>query len=301
VSQAAARSWSVLSLLRTTTAFLEERGVEEARLSAEHLLAHVLRCRRLDLYLRHDRPVGAGELGRYREVIRRRLGGEPVQYITGTAGFRGLDLAVDRRVLIPRPETELLVGEVLAWARSEAGRGRAPTRGWRILDLGTGSGAIAVALATELEGTALVVGSDRSSGAITVARENALRAGARTVRFVAAHGFTPFRPETRFDAIIANPPYLAEGERRALPREVRDWEPAEALFAGPRGNEAIEEIVAEAPGYLREGGLLALEVAFGQAAAVRERIRAAPHLALVGGFRDHGGIERGVLALARAE
>jgi release factor glutamine methyltransferase len=301
VNEAAAGRWSVLSLLRTTAAFLEDRGVAEARLSAEHLLAHVLGCRRLDLYLRYDRPVAATEIRAYREAIRRRLRGEPVQYITGTAGFRGHDLAVDPRVLIPRPETELLVGEVLAWARSEARRGRTPPGGWRILDLGTGSGAIAIALAAELEGTALVVGSDQSSAATLVARANAVRAGAKSVHFVAGEGFSPFRSGPRFDAVVANPPYLADRERATLPREVRDWEPAEALFAGPRGDEAIERIVSEAPGYLRAGGILALEVALGQGPLVRERIRGVPRLALVGSFRDHGGIERGVLALAREE
>ncbi len=142
--------WNVLSILRKTTEFLEGRGINEPRLSAEHLLADVLDCRRLDLYLRYDRPLSSDEVDSYRSRVKRRLAGEPVQYITGVAGFRGLELAVDPRVLVPRPETEQLVAEVLEWARARAARGRAPESGWRILDLGTGSGAIACALAVEL-------------------------------------------------------------------------------------------------------------------------------------------------------
>jgi release factor glutamine methyltransferase len=299
VREAAIERWTVLSLLRTTSAFLTERGVAEPRLSAEHLLAHVLGCRRLDLYLRFDRPVDEIELAAYRAAVRRRLQGEPVQYITGRAGFRGLELAVDRRVLIPRPETEQLVGEVLGWARAEAARGRAPANGWRILDVGTGSGAIAIALAVELEGLRLVVGSDASPAAVEAARENAARAGAARVAFVAADALDAFAPDAALDAVVANPPYLAARERAGLPREVRDWEPPEALYAGPRGDEAIERLVAEAPARLRPGGLLALEVAMGQAAGVRERIQAAAGLTYMATYRDFAGVERGVLALAR--
>jgi release factor glutamine methyltransferase len=289
----------VLALLRTTSGFLAERGVAEPRLSAEHLLAHVLECRRLDLYLRFDRPVGDRELAAYRAAVRRRLLGEPVQYITGRAAFRGVELAVDRRVLIPRPETELLVGEVLTWARAEAARGRAPAEGWRLLDLGTGSGAIAIALALELEGVGLMVGSDRSVGALEAARANATHAGAERVVFVGADGLEAFRPGLRFDAVISNPPYLAAGEGPALPAEVREWEPPEALFAGQRGDETLARIVAGAPERLRDGGLLALEVALGQAQGVRERIRETPGLAFLASYRDFAGVERGVLALAR--
>jgi release factor glutamine methyltransferase len=297
--EAAIETWTVLSLLRTTSGFLAERGVTEPRLSAEHLLAHVLECRRLDLYLRFDRPVAESELAAYRAAVRRRLLGEPVQYITGRAAFRGVELAVDRRVLIPRPETELLVGEVLTWARAEAARGLAPAEGWRLLDLGTGSGAIAIALALELEGVGLVLASDRSVEALEAARANATRAGAERVAFVAADGLEAFRPGVRFDAVISNPPYLAAGERPALPAEVREWEPPEALFAGHRGDETLARIVAGAPERLRAGGLLALEVALGQAQSVRERIRETAGLAFLAGYRDFAGVERGVLALAR--
>lgn len=229
----------MLSILRTTAEFLEERGVAEPRLSAEHLLADVLDCRRLDLYLRYDRPLSADEVASYRLRIRRRLAGEPVQYITGTAGFRGLELVVDRRVLVPRPETEGLVGEVLDWARARAGRGRAPGGGWRLLDLGTGSGAIACALALELEGVRRVVGSDRSLDALAVARANAERVGAPAMCWVAADGLGAFRSGDTFDAIVANLPYVPDAERAELPVEVAGWEPPEAPGAWTLNRVAV--------------------------------------------------------------
>jgi release factor glutamine methyltransferase len=290
--------WSVLSILRTTTEFLEQRGVGEPRLSAEHLLADVLDCRRLDLYLRYDRPLSPEEVDSYRARVRRRLAGEPVQYITGVAGFRGLELAVDRRVLVPRPETERLVAEVLEWARAEAARGRRPESGWRMLDLGTGSGAIACALALELEGVRLVVGSDRSQAALGLARDNAARLGAGRTAWVAADRLSAFRPAPVFDAIVCNPPYVADRERPSLPTEVAEWEPSEALFSGPAGTEAIAEVVREAPRHLSEGGLLALEIGKGQDTAVRRLVEGTRGLDFLTLFHDYSGVARGVLALA---
>ena len=288
----------MLSILRTTTAFLEERGVAEPRLSAEHLLAYVLDCRRLDLYLRYDRPLSSEEVDSYRSRVKRRMAGEPVQYITGVAGFRGLELAVDRRVLVPRPETERLVAEVLEWARARADRGHAPEGGWRILDLGTGSGAIACALSVELGGVRQVVGSDRSVEALTVARENAARVGAAAVAWVAADGLSAFPAGPIFHAIVANLPYVADSDIAGLPIEVAGWEPSGALFAGPAGTEAIAAIVEDAPRCLAPEGLLALEVGRGQDAEARRRIDATPGLEFLAGWRDLAGVVRGVLALA---
>jgi release factor glutamine methyltransferase len=293
-----AEGWTVLSILRTTSGFLEERGVSEPRLSAEHLLADVLECRRLDLYLSYDRPLSSGEVESYRAHVKRRLAGEPVQYITGKAGFRGLDLAVDRRVLVPRPETERLVAEVLEWARAETARGRAPVAGWRILDLGTGSGAIACALARELEGVRLVVGSDASREALEVARDNAMRVGAERLAWVHADGLAPFRREGLFDAIVSNPPYVADAERDSLPVEVAGWEPPAALYAGPDGTEAIERLVSEAPVHLRAGGLLAVEIGGGQERRATGIVQGTEGLEFLSLYRDFSGSPRGVLALA---
>ncbi len=290
--------WTVLTLVRTTTEFFQKRGVPAPRLSAEYLLADVLGCRRLDLYLDFDRPLTAGEIDAYREHVRRRSTYEPIEYITGKAAFRELELAVDPRVLIPRPETEQLVDAVLEWARAESRCGRVPSGGWRLVDVGTGSGVIACALAQELDGLDYVLGIDSSPGAIVVARRNAERNRVRRTRWIVAEGLAALEPGLRVDAIVANPPYLADDERALLESQVVDWEPKTALFAGPRGDEALAVIVTAAAERLRPAGLLALEVGAGQAAGVREMIAASAGLEHLSTYRDHNGIERGVLALA---
>jgi release factor glutamine methyltransferase len=247
--------------------------------------------------LSYDRPVAPEELERYRALVRRRLDAEPVAYIVGRAGFRDLDLRVDRRVLVPRPETELLVGHVLEWARAEAVRGACPPGGWRMVDVGTGSGAIACALATELENVAWVAGVDVSPDAVELARDNARETGADRTLWLTADGLSAFAPGLRVDAMVANPPYLALSERGGLPPEVERWEPARALFAGQAGDEAIGNLLEEAPGRLRAGGLLAFEVGIGQAGAARARMETIPELEYVTTYRDHGGVERGLLAV----
>ena len=167
-----------------------------------------------------------------------------------------------------------------------------------MLDLGTGSGAIACALAVELEGVRVVVGSDRSRPALEVARANAARVGAERVAWVEADGLSAFGAGPVFDAIVCNPPYVAETERSSLPAEVRDWEPAEALFAGPEGTETIARVVRDAPAHLAADGLLAIEIGDRQEPAVRRIVEQAPALELLGSYRDHAGRARGVLALA---
>ena len=218
-------------------------------------------------------------------------------YIVGRTGFRDLDLAVDRRVLVPRPETELLVGQVVEWARAEAARGARPADGWRMLDVGTGSGAIACALATEVEAVAWIAGIDISPDAVDLARANARAVGADRTLWVVADGLGALAPGLRVDAVVANPPYLALGERETLPPEVERWEPPGALFAGPAGDEEIRRLLHDAPGLLRSGGLLAFEVGLGQAGPARVRVEATPELEYVTTYRDHGGVERGLLAV----
>src|SRR5687767_8313806 len=158
------------------------------------------------------------------------------------------------------PRSTLFPYTTLFRSRAKAARGEAPATGWRILDLGTGSGAIACALALELEGVGLVVGSDKSRTALEVARANAARVGAGRIAWVEADGLSAFRDGAPFDAIVCNPPYVAETERSSLPAEVRDWEPTEALFAGPDGTEAIASIVRKAAAHLATDGLLAIEI-----------------------------------------
>jgi len=245
------------------------RAKGDPRLEAELLLASVLGVKRLELVLKPEEPVSEEQAAAFRAAVERRMAGEPIQYIMGVAAFRELDLLVDRRVLIPRPETEVLVEEVLRWAAERAAQAG---RGLTAADIGTGSGAIALSLLKEGP-FEHVVATDTSRDALEVARENAERLGLAD-RLELRHGalLAPLRGE-RFDVIVSNPPYVADSERDTLPVDVREWEPAGALFAGPTGLEVLAVLVEEAPLNLRPCGLLALEVGAGQAEEVAWRIR----------------------------
>ena len=245
---------------------------DAGRRDAEELCSRLLELSRHELALTGARELTPEESERLRAWIARRRAGEPVQYITGRAAFRGLDLQVTRAVLIPRPETEGLVEELLRVLRAEAARWPRP----RVLDLGTGSGCVALAIAQECP-TADVWGVDLSEAALDVAAANAARLGlADRVRWLRGDWFDALgtdeaiaggAPE-RFEAIAANPPYIATGEWDALPRDVREHEPAEALFSGPTGLEDLRELVERGAEFLAPGGLLALELAETRAADV---------------------------------
>jgi len=227
------------------------------RAEAEELLGRLLVCGRTELYLARDRALSHEEEQVLTQWLQRRLRGEPIQYITGRAAFRGLDLAVTPAVLVPRPETEGLVEAVLDVLEAERGRWPRP----RVLDLGTGSGAIALALASEWP-AAIVVATDVSPEALAVARGNAATLGLEErVRFLPGHWFDAVPDDDRYEVVVANPPYVASAERDLLPHDVREHEPAGALFSGPTGFEALREIVELAPRHLGAGGLLALELA----------------------------------------
>ena len=257
----------LIELTRKAAGVFAERGFDNARLEAELLLAGVLGIKRLDLYLQHDRPVTEAELERFRAVVRRRLKHEPLQYVLGSAAFRRLELFVDRRVLIPRPETEVLVGAVLEWAKTRANIGAA-------LDIGTGSGAIALSLAGEGAFTR-VVATDVSADALAVAQQNAHRVGlGDRVEFRDGSLFEPLRSDERFSVIVSNPPYVAESERAQLAAEVVEHEPATALFAGEDGLVIIDALLRGAAAWLEPAGLLALEIGAAQGGAVLERARA---------------------------
>lgn len=290
MSHGSAKIWTVLELIRWTTEYLAGKGLREPRLNAELLLAGVLGLKRLDLYLQFDRPLRAEELAGFRSRLKRRARHEPLQYIAGHADFRELRLKVDRRVLIPRPETEQLVGEVLARC---AGR-----EGLTALDIGTGSGAIALSLATEGP-FRRVVATDLSADALAAARENLSEAApAAPVEFRQGSLFEPVRGE-RFDVVVSNPPYVGEEERDSLDAEVREWEPATALFAGRGGLDVIATLAREAADHLEPGGLLALEIGAGQGREVLALLEAADALTGVELRRDLSGRDRFVLARRR--
>lgn len=283
-------AWTVLRLMRWSGEYLEAKGVERGRLDAEHLLAQALDVERLQLYLQYDRPLLPEELDRYRPLLRRRAGREPLQYILASAAFRELDLHVDGRVLIPRPETEVLVDEILAWA------GGQDNAALSAMDLGTGSGAIALSLATEGPFDRIVA-TDVSGEALEVARANADKAGlGGSVEFREGSLFEPLRAGEVFNVVVSNPPYVTEVDGRSLQPEVRDWEPKSALLGGPDGLDVIRGIIVGAAEHLLPGGLLALEVGLGQAGPVVALLESA------GGYddarirRDYTGRERMVLA-----
>ncbi len=261
---AATETWTVLRMMLWSADYLKSKGVESPRLDAEHILAHVLGVGRLQMYLQHERPLTMPELDAFRPLLKRRASREPLQYVLGRQAFRTLELEVGPGVLIPRPETESLVEEVLGWARARAGSGAALVG----LDVGTGSGAIALALLSEGPFVRFV-GSDVSAEALAVAGRNAAAHGLGE-RFELRLGatFDTSSAGERFDLIVSNPPYVAESQRAALAPEIVDWEPGVALFGGADGLEVIREIVRGAPARLRPGGLLALEVGLGQAAEV---------------------------------
>ncbi len=240
-------------VLRRSTEHLAAKGVETARLDAELLLAHALGISRIELYMDLDRPLTEAELEAARALVARRARREPIQYVLGEWGFRRLTLAVDARALIPRPETEVLVERGLALLE---GRERP-----RVLDVGTGSGAVALAIADERPDAA-VTAIDVSDDALALAAENAVRTGL-VVRLCRGDLFRGLPPGP-WELVVSNPPYVEPAELGRLEPEVRDWEPRPALV----GEGAVEAIVRGAVDVLSPGGALALEVGEGQAAGV---------------------------------
>lgn len=255
---------TLLDYLRLTTDFLAAKKIDGARLDAELLLAEVLGLARVQLYTNFERPLAREEIDRYRELVRRRAAREPVAYILGRREFWSLDFEIDRRVLVPRPDTELLVELAVAALQT-----RAATEIVRVADVGTGSGALAVAIAKEVP-SARVVATDKSQAALELAPRNAERHGvAERIEFVSGDLCEPLRGREPFDLVVSNPPYIKSGEMAALDPEVRDWEPRLALVSGADGMDASAALVRSALEVLIPGGSLWVEVGT-QAGAVRE-------------------------------
>ncbi|MEW6509472.1 MAG: peptide chain release factor N(5)-glutamine methyltransferase [Bacteroidota bacterium] len=255
-------AWTVLSLLRWAERYLTERGFDEARLHVELLLAHVLDVGRLQLYLQFDRPLTAEELAQFKELFLRRTRHEPLQYILGETLFMGLPISVDRRVLIPRPETELLVEAVI-----NAEKGWGDARNIEILDVGTGSGNVAIALARFLP-TAAVTSIDRDRDALAVAESNAQRNHVPGIRFIECDLLSGQLPAGDFDVIVSNPPYVSEEEFASLQPEIREFEPRYAVTDGGDGLRFIRRIAALASEKLLPGGRVFLEIGYNQREAV---------------------------------
>ena len=263
-------SWTIHELLKVTSDYLTQKGIESPRLSAEILLAHQLNLSRVKLYLNFDKPLGEEEVAGFRNLVRRRLRREPLQYITGHQEFWSLDFRVGPQVLIPRPETEVLVEQVLRLLKEE----KVPdTDHPKILDLGTGCGAVAVSLALEIKSAALWA-TDKSEEALEIARLNAEKHGvAERVVFKMGDLWQPFEArDIRFDVIVTNPPYVDSRVLEALPCEVRDYEPRAALDGQEGGMFYIEKIILGSRDYLNPGAWVLIEMDPGQTRTAIELI-----------------------------
>jgi release factor glutamine methyltransferase len=251
---------TVLDILQSTTAYFKKRGIENPRLNAEHLLAHSLGRKRLDVYLEFERDLAEPELAPLRELVRRRGQNEPLQHLLGTVEFCGNIFLCDKRALVPRPETEDLV---------ELVESRIVNRESRIVDLGTGSGVIALSLAAKFP-DAEIIATDISDDALLLARENAVRLGTARVQFLKSDLLENI--DGKFDLIVANLPYISRHDRdQLLPEVLRD--PEVALFAGEKGDEIIRRLIETAPSHLKAGGLLALEIGLGQEPGLIDLLR----------------------------
>ena len=273
---------------------LQAARVSEAAIEAEVLLRFVLGWDRARLYTHWDGPMPEAQAARFRALLEERSRGRPVHYIVGEREFMGLPFALDERVLIPRPETEPLVEYVALWARREGAQ--------LIADIGTGCGAIAVSLAHMLPAITLHA-TDISAGALDVARGNAARHGVTArIRFHAGDllAALPTVLRGRLDVVASNPPYVPEDQAFLLSREIRDFEPAQAIFVPGDGSVMHRRLIETAPEWLRPGGLLAMEVGAGQAEPVADVMRADARYTEVVLLPDAIGIERVVAARRRA-
>lgn len=279
-------TWTIGSLLTWTRGHFEKSGIDDARLCAELLLAKALGCKRIELYTRFEQTPTEPQRTAYRELVRAAAAHEPIAYLIGTKEFYSLEFAVTPDVLIPRPETELLVELALAWCKAN------PREAYDILDVGTGSGCIAVTLAKR-QSNARVVGCDISEPALAVARQNAERHKVANAQFIHADllRLDGDRASAKFDIIVSNPPYIAKADEETLPENVRKYEPALALFAPGDGLEMYRRLASDVAERLNKGAMLAVEIGHEQADRVVEIFAKTP-LQLTGRHRDGAGLER---------
>ncbi|HEY6070512.1 MAG TPA: peptide chain release factor N(5)-glutamine methyltransferase [Chthoniobacterales bacterium] len=275
---------TLIDVLQSTTAYFTKHKIENPRLNAEHLIAHVLKMSRLELYLEFETKLNEQELARLRELVKRRAQGEPLQHLLGTVEFCGQTFLCDKRALVPRPETEELVELISDF--------RFPISDFRLVDVGTGSGVIALSLAKQFP-EAKVFAVDISDDALALAKENAARLGLSERVELRKGDLLENFPE-RFDLIVANLPYVSMQDRPSLAREVLH-DPEVALFAGERGDELVRKLIEQAPSHLNPGGRLALEIGINQAEELTEFLRLKNYHD-IGAKKDYSGTPRFVLA-----
>ena len=285
--------WTILPLLQWAAGYFKSKDIDSPRSTAEVLLAHTLDTSRIELYLRYDQPLKKNELARFKQLIQRRIQHEPVAYITGKKEFWSLNLTVSPEVLIPRPETECLVEQVLNWIS-----GAKTDKPGDLLDLGTGSGAIVLALAKELPNWRCCA-VDQNDAAINIARQNAIANGLENaVSFWVSNWFDAVEDHRVFDLVVSNPPYISISDMEKLQPEIRLFEPRMALDGGEDGLQAIRQILFSAPSVLRAGGALLMEIGCDQADAVRELVRESGAYSRIDLFQDYSQQDRVVRIVA---
>jgi len=276
--------WTIAKLMEAAEKSMRAKEIEEPRLDTQILLAHVLTCPRIQLYIRSEEPASDTVRAEFRTLVRKRLDGMPVAYIVGEREFFRLSLEVSPAVLIPRPDTETLVLEVLELVKKRTDP--------KIVDVGTGSGAIALSLAMQHK-TAILTAVDISADALEIARRNAVRHRLESrVTFVESDLFAGLPEGERFDVVASNPPYIARDEFAGLDREVRDHEPHLALDGGSDGLAVYRRLIPESLGYLVDGGWLAVEIGSTQHAEVSDLFERTERFADVRMVRDGAGHTR---------
>ena len=273
---------TVLESIKLSTEFLEKKGIESPRLNAEILLSEILNCKRLDLYLKFDQPLKELEISKYREWIKRRGLYEPIQYIIGKIEFFGLQFRVNSSVLIPRPETEILVEEVIKYSKSK--------NGLKILDIGTGSGIIAIAIAKQLEDSQITA-IDISQEAINLAMENAVTNEVISKLKFLMSDIKDFENNEKFDVVVSNPPYISKEDFPSLQNEIKDYEPRIALTDSNDGLDFYKIISKRSKSLLKKDGRIYFEVGKGQADNV-ERILIENDFICIRSINDYQQIER---------
>ncbi|MCX6168067.1 MAG: peptide chain release factor N(5)-glutamine methyltransferase [Ignavibacteriales bacterium] len=274
---------TVLESLKLSSEYLDKKGIESARLNADLLLAEILKCKRLDLYLKFDQPLKENEIDKYREWIGRRGKYEPLQYIIGKVEFYGLEFKVTRDVLIPRAETEILVEEIIKFCKDKTGL--------HILDIGTGSGNIPVALARNLEDVEITA-VDVSAKALEVAKENAILNNAESrIKFIHSDVAHLPREAGLFDLVISNPPYISAEEYPTLQKEIKDYEPTIALTDSNDGLDFYRMITEKSKSFLKIGGKIFFEIGKDQFEDV-EKILSGNDFCNIEIIKDYQQIER---------
>lgn len=279
--------WTILKLLDWAASYFKSHDIDNPKSTAEILLSHALQLQRIDLYLQYDRPLNRDELSIFKKLVQRRRNREPVAYIVGKKEFWSLPLAVTQDVLIPRPDTECLVETALGILAHEPA-GSSP----RILDLGTGSGAIILSIASQCQDP-VYFASDISEKATALAKANAVENGLTHVHFFTGDWLVPLRTSAKpFDLIVSNPPYIPSGEIPDLQPEICRYEPLSALDAGDDGLVCLQHLIQNVWPYLKPGGHLAMEIGYNQKEAVTAMASADGHYETISVQKDYGGHDR---------